>query len=165
MGDKCSILPSTLIVDPQYTYIGNRVVLTTCTLICHDGSIQLFESRYGVHLDRIAPIIIGDDVFVGQGAIILGGSVIGEGSIIGAGAVVRQEVPAGSVVIGNPAKVIAKVEDVLRFWEAESLAYPWADLIARREGSFDPALEPELRRQRQAFFFKNLPPRVPSESV
>ena len=46
----------------------------------------------------------------------------------------RQSIPAGSVVAGNPGRVVAKVEDVIRFWEAESMDYPWADLIARREG-------------------------------
>jgi hypothetical protein len=59
------------------------------------------------------------------------------------------------VVTGNPAKVVAKVEDVLRIWEAESQGYPWADLIAQRAGAFDAAMEPELRRRRQAYFFKS----------
>jgi hypothetical protein len=45
--------------------------------------------------------------------------------------VVRQAIPPGSVVQGNPAKVVGNVEDLLRFWEAESSALPWADLVAR----------------------------------
>jgi hypothetical protein len=69
---------------------------------------------------------------------------------------VRKSVPAGSVVLGNPSKVVAKVEDLLRFWEAESLQYPWAELIARRTGAYDAAMEPELCRLRQQYFFKDL---------
>jgi acetyltransferase-like isoleucine patch superfamily enzyme len=156
LGTGCSILPSTKFVDPPYTWIGNRVCLGSCTLICHDGSIEVLYQRHGLRIDRIGPIIIRDDVYVGESAIVLGGTTIGEGSIIGAGSVVRQSIPAGSVVMGNPAKVVAKVDDLIRFWQAESMQYPWADLIARREGAFDAAMEPELCRLRQEYFFKDM---------
>jgi acetyltransferase-like isoleucine patch superfamily enzyme len=156
LGVDCSLLPSTNIIDPQYTWIGDRVCLGNCTLICHDGSIEVLYNRLGVRLDRIGPVIIKNDVYIGEGAIILGGTTIGEGAIIGAGSVVRKSVPAGSVVLGNPAKVVAKVDDLIRFWEAESLQFPWADLIARREGPYDPVMEPELCRLRQEYFFQNM---------
>lgn len=153
LGADCSILPSTRIVDPWYTWIGNRVCLGSCSLICHDGSIELLYQRHGLRIDRIGPIIVEDDVYVGENAMVLGGTTIGEGSIVGAGSVLRKSVPAGSVVTGNPARVVAKVEDLIRIWQAESMQYPWADLIARREGAFDPGMEPELRRLRQEYFF------------
>jgi acetyltransferase-like isoleucine patch superfamily enzyme len=156
LGSDCSILPSATIVDPAYTWIGDRVWIGTCTLICHDGSIGMLYKRYGLRIDRVAPIIIKDDVFVGECAVILGGTTIGEGSIVGAGAVLRQSVPAGSVVMGNPAKVVAKVAELIRFWEADMTDLPWADLIARREGVFDPGMEAELRRLRQDYFFKDV---------
>ena len=155
MGAGCSVLPSTKIVDPPYTSIGDRVCLGSCTLICHDGSIEMLYQRHGLRLDRIGPIIIESDVYVGESALILGGTTIGEGSIIGAGSVVRKSVPAGSVVSGNPASVVAKVADLIRFWQAESMQYPWAELIDRREGPFDAAMEPELCRLRQQYFFKD----------
>jgi acetyltransferase-like isoleucine patch superfamily enzyme len=156
-GKDCSMITSTMVVDPQYTWIGDRVCLGSCRLICHDGSIEMLNQRYGVRIDRIGPIIVKNDVYIGEGAIVLGGTTIGEGSIIGAGSVVRKSVAAGSVVTGNPAQVVAKVENVIRFWEAESQQYPWADLIARREGAFDAAMEPELCRRRQDHFFKDFP--------
>jgi hypothetical protein len=118
------------------------------------------QQRYGLKIDRIGPVILENDVYVGEGAMILGGgggTRIGEGSVIGAGSVVRQSVPVGSVVMGNPAKVVARVQDMLRFWEAEMLGLPWADLIARREGAFDAAMEPELQRLRQKYFFERDP--------
>jgi acetyltransferase-like isoleucine patch superfamily enzyme len=158
-GIDCSILPSAKFLDPQYTWIGDRVCLGSCTLICHDGSIEMLQRRYGLKIDRLAPIVIEDDVFVGEGAIVLGGATIGEGSIVGAGSVVRQSVRAGSVVVGNPAKLVASVKDMLRFWEAESIVLPWADLIAQRDGKSDSKMEPELRRLRQQHFFNNLPRR------
>jgi acetyltransferase-like isoleucine patch superfamily enzyme len=53
-----------------------------------------------------APVRIGDDVWIGGGAIILPGLVIGDGSVVGAGSVVTHDVPARTVVAGNPARVI-----------------------------------------------------------
>lgn len=50
---------------------------------------------------------IGDDVWIGFGAIILSGITIGRGAIISAGAVVRSDVPAYAVVAGNPAGPVA----------------------------------------------------------
>ncbi len=156
LGEGCTILPSTRILDPVVTSIGDRACLGNCTLICHEGSIEMIEQGYGVKLDRAGAILLEDDVYVGESAMILASGsriTIGKGSIIGAGAVVRQSVPAGSIVLGNPAKVVGKVEDMLRFWEADMLSYPWADLVAKRKGAFDPVMEVELNRLRQEYFF------------
>lgn len=157
LGEECSILPSAQLIDPQYTWIGDRVCLGNCKIICHDGSIEMLQQRYGVRLDRVAPVVIGDDCFVGEGAILLGGTVLGAGSIVGAGAVVRHEVKPGSVVACTPAKTMVSIEDVLRIWEAQSSVLPWAHLIAEREGAYDATMEPELCRLRQQHFFKDFP--------
>ena len=50
------------------------------------------------------PVEIGNDVWIGGGAIILGGVTIGNAAIIGAGAVVTRNVAAGTTAIGNPAR-------------------------------------------------------------
>ena len=52
-------------------------------------------------------VTVGDDVWIGYGAIILSGVTIGEGSVIAAGSVVTKNVAAGVTVIGNPARPIA----------------------------------------------------------
>jgi len=162
IGDECTIFPTAIFTDPSMTAIGDRVGIGgACTVICHDGSIGMIERRYGVKLDRIGAVVIEDDVFLGEQAMILATSgttlTIGAGSIIGAGSVVRTSVPPGSVVIGNPAKVMASVEDMLRFWEADFERMPWKDLILARQGAYDPAFEPELLRIRQAHFFGEAP--------
>ncbi len=48
--------------------------------------------------------VLGDNVYIGAGAIIIGKITIGEGSIIGAGAVVTKSIPPNSIVVGNPAR-------------------------------------------------------------
>lgn len=57
-----------------------------------------------------APIVIGDNVFIGARAIILKGVTIGEGAIVGAGSVVTKDVAEYSIVAGNPAKVIRALD-------------------------------------------------------
>jgi maltose O-acetyltransferase len=52
------------------------------------------------------PVTIGDNVWLGGGAIVLPGVTIGADSVVGAGAVVTRDVPAGVVVVGNPARVV-----------------------------------------------------------
>ncbi|MBQ8923381.1 MAG: gamma carbonic anhydrase family protein, partial [Lachnospiraceae bacterium] len=55
--------------------------------------------------------IVGDNVLIGMGAIVLNDAVIGDNCIIGAGALVtqRMQIPEGSMVYGNPAKIIRKL--------------------------------------------------------
>lgn len=56
------------------------------------------------------PIKIGKDCFIGCNALILKGTELGDGCVVGAGAVVCGKFEAGSVIAGNPAKVIRKID-------------------------------------------------------
>lgn len=62
-----------------------------------------------VRLEAAQPITIGDNVWLGGGAIVLPGVSIGDNSVIGAGAVVTKDIPANSVAVGNPARVIKEI--------------------------------------------------------
>ena len=71
---------------------------------------------------------VGDEVLVGMGAVILDGAVVGKQSIIGAKAVVTQgmRIPAGSLVLGTPAKVVRKLSSKerseLKYWATKYVA-------------------------------------------
>ena len=57
------------------------------------------------------PISIGDNVWIGGGAIVLPGVSIGENTVVGAGAVVAKDLPANVVAVGNPARVVRRLDD------------------------------------------------------
>ncbi|MBM0871819.1 2,3,4,5-tetrahydropyridine-2,6-dicarboxylate N-acetyltransferase [Staphylococcus epidermidis] len=59
-----------------------------------------------------SPVVIEDNVLIGANAVILEGVRVGAGAIVAAGAIVTQDVPAGAVVAGTPAKVIKQISEV-----------------------------------------------------
>jgi acetyltransferase-like isoleucine patch superfamily enzyme len=67
----------------------------------------------GFAADAFQPVIIGDDVWIGHGAIILKGVRIGDRSVIGARAVVTRDVPSDTVVAGNPARIIKSLSPAI----------------------------------------------------
>ena len=58
------------------------------------------------------PVIIEDNVLIGANAVVLEGVRVGEGAVVAAGAVCVEDVPAGAVVAGVPAKVIKQALDL-----------------------------------------------------
>lgn len=153
IGDGCAIWPYTNITDPDYTRLGDNVMLTACTILGHDGSIAVLNKAYNKKLDRVGKVDIKNNVFIGHGAIVLPGVTIGENVIIGAGSVVTKDIPSGVIAVGNPARPIGKTIDLVDKLEKQTMALPWYKLIQQREGGFDAALEPELKKLRKEYFF------------
>jgi len=60
---------------------------------------------------KLAPVKISSKVWIGFNAIILKGVTIGEGAIVGAGSVVTKDVPAWTIVAGNPARIIREIPE------------------------------------------------------
>ncbi len=94
---NCVILDVVKVTIGDRTQIGPGVQILTA-----DHPRDPAQRRAGLEFGR--PVIIGADVWIGGGAIILPGVTIGDGAIVGAGAVVTRDVPAGVIVMGNPAR-------------------------------------------------------------
>jgi maltose O-acetyltransferase len=86
----------------NYVMMGPEVVIYTQNHATLSINLPIQLQGY----DEVRPVNIGNDVWIGRRVIILPGVNIGEGSIIGAGAVVSKDIPAYSIVVGNPAKIV-----------------------------------------------------------
>lgn len=105
IGEQSCINYGVSLSAHQLVHIGNRCLIGPYT--------NILDNNYHDILDRTRtppsrPVVIGDDVWIGRGAIILPGVTIGDHAVIGAGAVVMEDIPARSIALGNPAKVIQK---------------------------------------------------------
>ena len=109
IGDHVYLNVLCTILDCGEVRIGHHVmfgpavqVFTAAHLLQAEGRIQ--------GLEIAKPIAIEDNVWIGGGAILLPGVRIGRNAVVGAGAVVTRDVPANTVVAGNPARVIREIE-------------------------------------------------------
>ncbi len=105
------------------TFINFNCVFLDCALIeIGDNlqmgpAVQVYTAAHPLEadvrrsgLEYARPIRIGNDVWIGGGAIILPGVTIGDRSIIGAGSVVVHDVPTAKVIAGNPARIIRTLD-------------------------------------------------------
>ncbi len=105
IGDKVRI--HTQVFIPEFSvledgcWIGPNVVLTNAKYPLSPGA-----------KDRLAGPIVRKGAKIGANATLLPGVVIGENALVGAGAVVVRNVPAGAVVVGNPARIVRRVSEL-----------------------------------------------------
>ena len=94
---NCVILDVVEVTIGDHTQIGPAVQIYAA-----DHPRDAATRRVGLEFGR--PVRIGNDVWIGGGAIILPGVTVGDGAVIGAGSVVTRDVGAGQTVMGNPAR-------------------------------------------------------------
>jgi acetyltransferase-like isoleucine patch superfamily enzyme len=118
IGDRCYLWAGD---STGRIVLGNRVSLAPNVFITASD----YQFQAGVPFreqpKRERDIIIGEDVWLGAGVIITAGVTIGDGCIIGAGSVVTKSIPAGSIAVGVPARVISQRPPVS---PAADLAFP-----------------------------------------
>ena len=110
IGEDVELINS--LIDDQFQYlltIGNHVTITGARILTHDAS-----TKRALGYTKCGRVEIGDNVFIGNGAIILPNTKIGNNVIVGAGAVVAKCIPDNSVVIGNPCKVICTYDEYVK---------------------------------------------------
>lgn len=92
--------------EPYLVRIGNHVTVGgDVRFVTHDGGVWVFREAEP-DIDVFGPIIIGNNVFIGYGAVILPNVTVGDDVVIGARSVVTKDIPSGSVVAGVPARVL-----------------------------------------------------------
>lgn len=95
-------------VDDTYIYVGDYTLFGPNVIIATAGHPILPQLREK-GLQYNASITIGKNCWIGAGAIVLPGVKIGDNCVIGAGSVVTKDVPANSVAVGNPCRVLREI--------------------------------------------------------
>lgn len=127
IGDNCEMGDMTHIVALNKVEIGNNVLIASKCFIS-DTSHGAYSKKYEKTQsnpsespnDRCLccePVIIEDNVWIGENVVILLGCSIGFGSIIGANSVVTGNIPRNSIAVGVPARVIKKFCTETQTWE------------------------------------------------
>ena len=126
IGADCYLGQNSYILSQSSILIGNHVLISHGVDI-HDTDSHpldwndrredamgiIYLKQYVMPTKTVSrPIVIEDDVWICLKATVLKGVTIGRGSIVAAGSVVTKDVPAGVIVGGNPAKIIAKLPPV-----------------------------------------------------
>lgn len=107
LGAQVFINAGCVFLDSADIRIGAGSMLgPTVQIYCPQHHTDPSLRKDGLEIAR--PVQIGENVWVGGGAIILGGVTIGDNAIIGAGAVVTRDVAANVTVVGNPARPIER---------------------------------------------------------
>jgi acetyltransferase-like isoleucine patch superfamily enzyme len=122
IGEWCYVGEGTRIWSAASIVIGNRVLISHHANIFdslthplraaarHRQIREIFTRGHPreISLDE-SPVRIGDDAWIGAGAMVMRGVTVGEGGVVAAGAVVTKDVRAFSIVAGNPAVLIREI--------------------------------------------------------
>src|SRR5271167_2252680 len=118
IGKRCKISSHTFICEgvtiEDNVFIGHSVTFINDSYpraTAADGNLQT-EADW-----KVERTVIRKGASIGTGATILSGITIGENAIVGAGSVVTKDVPANSIVAGNPARVLRYIEQVAEVTE------------------------------------------------
>lgn len=88
-------------------------ITSKCLILCHKRDLSNYcvgDDINKLSYDK-APVHICKGVHIGMGTIVMPGVTIGEGAIIGAGAVVSRDIPAWTIAVGCPAKVVKEIKE------------------------------------------------------
>lgn len=108
LGENSYINFNCNFVDDGKIIIGKNVLFgpsVTIATVGHPLNPTMREYMY------TAPVKIGDNVWIGAGAVICPGVTIGNGSVIGAGSVVVKDIPENCIAVGNPCKVLREIDE------------------------------------------------------
>ena len=108
-------------IDDGHIYIGNRVLIGPNVVIA-TANHPLEPRLRRVEMQYNRDVHIGENVWIGAGAVILPSVTIGKNSVIGAGAVVTRDIPENVLAVGTPARVVREIgvhEEVFYYKEEQ----------------------------------------------
>ncbi len=113
------------LVDDTDIYVGDSVLFGPNVVVAVAGHPVDPDLRRKVAQFNL-PVHIGNNVWIGAGAIILPGIAIGDNSVIGAGSVVTKDIPANVVAVGNPCRVLREIGEHDReyYWRDRKIEIP-----------------------------------------
>lgn len=127
-GTRLNCNVSAFGTEPYLISVGeNCLFAANINLITHDGGIKVLNALGyfgGKRMDNIAPIVIGNNVYIGMGAYIMPGVHIGDNVIVGAGAIVTKDIPSNSVCAGIPARVIKTIDEYYQGLKSSNRLFP-----------------------------------------
>ena len=138
VGTNTHIDADTCLIDltrPSLVSIGNNCYLNrNFTLLTHDYVSFVFVNMGGAFINSSGKVTIGNNVSFGHNVTVLKGVTIGDNTFIGAGSIVTKDIPANSVAVGTPCKVIMSIKDYYkkRLEQREDEAIEYARSIQER---------------------------------
>lgn len=114
-GDNCEVNMNCTFLDDNKIIIGDRALIAPNVQIYTAFHPVSAAERFGKIKEdgsfsfcktRTAPVLIGNDVWIGGAAVILPGVRIGDNVVIGAGSVVTRDVPSNTIACGNPCRAV-----------------------------------------------------------
>lgn len=122
MGDCVLISPGTQIVASESITVGSNTMFASGCYISDSDWHDTYDRT--AELDKHAPIVIGENVWLGVRVIVGKGVTIGDNSIVGAGSVVTKNIPANCIAAGNPARVVRELDPSKDFRKRRDLFGP-----------------------------------------
>jgi maltose O-acetyltransferase len=112
IGDNSTVLSFTVLFGSGGIKIGRDVLISSnCSIFSITHRVDALERGLLFRKTRMmAPVEIGNNVWLGTGVRVLPGVTIGDNTVVGAGSVVTKSLPGGVVAIGIPARVVRKLE-------------------------------------------------------
>ncbi|WP_439509670.1 sugar O-acetyltransferase [Marinimicrobium koreense] len=108
LGEKVFFNFNCVVLDVADVHIGARTLFGPAAQV-YTATHPMNAQERASGLESGKPITIGEDVWIGGGAIICPGVTIGDRCVIGAGAVVTKDIPADHFAAGNPARIIRPI--------------------------------------------------------
>ena len=115
IGDNSLIGLGNVIIGP--VKIGNNVILAQ-NIVASGLNHNYQDITQPIHKQgvTVSPITIEDECWIGANTVITAGVTIGKHSVVAAGAVVTKDIPAYSVAVGNPSRVIKRYDSTTKEW-------------------------------------------------